>query len=64
MITMKFGGTSVQDAAAMANVAQVARDGANLMPAIITAVEARATVGEISNTLREVFGEYREAVLD
>jgi methylmalonyl-CoA mutase N-terminal domain/subunit len=31
---------------------------------IIAAVEARATVGEISNTLREEFGEYREAVLD
>ena len=28
------------------------------------AVEARATVGEISDTLRSVFGEYREAGLD
>jgi methylmalonyl-CoA mutase N-terminal domain/subunit len=50
--------------AAMAEVARAARDGSNLMPAIITAVEARATVGEISNTLREIFGEYREAMLD
>ncbi len=31
----------------------------NLMPLIITAVKAHATTGEISNTLREVFGEYR-----
>jgi methylmalonyl-CoA mutase, N-terminal domain len=36
---------------------------ANLMPAICAAVEAYATVGEISDALREVFGEYREAVV-
>jgi len=31
----------------------------NLMPYIITSVKAYATTGEISNTFREVFGEYR-----
>ena len=31
----------------------------NLMPFIITSVKAYATTGEISNTFREVFGEYR-----
>ena len=31
---------------------------------IITAVEAQATVGEIADTLRAVFGEYREVGLD
>jgi methylmalonyl-CoA mutase N-terminal domain/subunit len=31
----------------------------NLMPYIITAAKAFATTGEVSNTLREVFGEYR-----
>jgi methylmalonyl-CoA mutase N-terminal domain/subunit len=30
------------------------------MPAILAAAEASATVGEISDRLREVFGEYRE----
>ena len=30
-----------------------------MMPLIIDAVKARATVGEISNVLREVWGEYR-----
>jgi methylmalonyl-CoA mutase N-terminal domain/subunit len=40
-----------------------ARKGTNLMPHIITAVEAYATVGEISDTLRKVFGEYKEAVV-
>ncbi len=38
-----------------------ARGGANLMPRILAAAEAFATVGEISDTLRRVFGEYREA---
>ncbi|RPI56656.1 MAG: methylmalonyl-CoA mutase [Acidobacteria bacterium] len=38
-----------------------ARDGSNLVPPIIEAVRAKATVGEISDTLRAVFGEHREA---
>jgi methylmalonyl-CoA mutase N-terminal domain/subunit len=42
-------------------VVAAARDGSNLVPPIIAAVEARATVGEISDALRTVFGEYREA---
>jgi methylmalonyl-CoA mutase N-terminal domain/subunit len=37
-----------------------ARDGSNLVPSIIQAVEAFATVGEIADTLREVFGEHKE----
>jgi len=35
----------------------------NLLPAILKAVEAYATVGEISDTLRRVFGEYQESVV-
>jgi methylmalonyl-CoA mutase N-terminal domain/subunit len=31
-----------------------------LMPRILAACEALATVGEISDRLRQVFGEYRE----
>ena len=31
----------------------------NLMPYILNAVTAYATTGEISDTLRDVFGEYR-----
>jgi methylmalonyl-CoA mutase, N-terminal domain len=34
----------------------------NLLPAILAAVEAYATVGEISDALRRVFGEYQESV--
>ncbi len=38
-----------------------ARGTENLMPFILDAAEAYATVGEISDRLRNVFGEYREA---
>ena len=34
----------------------------NLVPAIIDAVKARATLGEISDRLREAFGEHRELI--
>ena len=39
-----------------------ARSDDNLLPRILTCVEALATVGEISHRLRRVWGEYREAV--
>jgi methylmalonyl-CoA mutase N-terminal domain/subunit len=45
---------------ALGVVSETARGHANLVPAIIAAVEARATVGEISNALRSVFGEFAE----
>jgi methylmalonyl-CoA mutase N-terminal domain/subunit len=35
----------------------------NLVPAILVAVKAEATLGEISDALRDVFGEYRETVV-
>jgi len=46
--------------AALEAVSVAARSSDNLVPHIIRAVEARATVGEISDTLRLVFGEHRE----
>jgi methylmalonyl-CoA mutase N-terminal domain/subunit len=49
--------------AAVGGVEEAARSGANLMPRILAAVEANATVGEISDSLRRVFGEYQEAVV-
>jgi methylmalonyl-CoA mutase N-terminal domain/subunit len=45
---------------ALTAVATAARDGQNLVVPIVAAVEARATVGEIADTLRDVFGEYAE----
>ena len=41
-------------------VAAAARDATNLVPPIVAAVEAFATVGEIADTLRAVFGEHKE----
>ena len=43
---------------ALDGVSRAARDGTNLMPAVLDAVRAYATLGEISDALREVFGEY------
>ncbi|MCI0485633.1 MAG: methylmalonyl-CoA mutase family protein [Blastocatellia bacterium] len=45
-------------------VEQAARTDENLMPHIIEAVEAYATVGEISDRLRVVFGEYTGATME
>ncbi|HXG55723.1 MAG TPA: methylmalonyl-CoA mutase family protein [Vicinamibacterales bacterium] len=41
-------------------VKDAARDGNNLVPPIIHAVESRATVGEVSDAMRAVFGEHEE----
>ena len=49
--------------AALAELDRRARCSENLLPAILAAVEAYATVGEISDTLRGVYGEYQESVV-
>jgi methylmalonyl-CoA mutase N-terminal domain/subunit len=41
-------------------VRDIARSDDNIMPVLIEAVKAYATIGEISDALRDVFGEYRE----
>jgi methylmalonyl-CoA mutase N-terminal domain/subunit len=46
-------------AAALAAVEAAARGGANVMPAILQAVEQRATLGEIADRMRAAFGAYR-----
>ncbi len=48
--------------ATLSEVKRVAGSEGNLVPPIFSAVKAYATVGEISDVLREVFGEYKEAV--
>ena len=45
--------------AALAAVRTTARSGDNLLPALVHAVRARATLGEISDVLREEWGVYR-----
>jgi methylmalonyl-CoA mutase N-terminal domain/subunit len=49
--------------AALRQVEETARSEQNLMPAILEAVKTFATVGEISEALRKVFGEYQESVV-
>lgn len=49
--------------AALNEIERRAKASENLMPAILAAVEAYATVGEISDTLRRAFGEYQESVV-
>lgn len=47
---------------ALAKLEEAAKGDENLLPKILECVENYATVGEISNRLRSVWGEYREAV--
>ena len=49
-------------AAALARVEETARSTGNLLPAILDAVRAYATLGEISDAMRRVFGEHRPSV--
>ncbi len=43
----------------LAAIEAVAKDGTNLMPVVIEAVENKCTLGEISDVLRKVYGEYK-----
>ncbi|HEV2851848.1 MAG TPA: methylmalonyl-CoA mutase family protein [Thermoanaerobaculia bacterium] len=50
--------------AVLRDLAAAAREDRNLMPRILDCVRAEVTLGEISDALREVYGEYKEAGLD
>ena len=54
---------SAKSRVALAELQRRAKGAENLLPAILAAVENFATVGEISDTLRGVFGEYQESVV-
>jgi methylmalonyl-CoA mutase, N-terminal domain len=54
---------SAKTKAALAELERRAKSAENLLPAMLAAVENFATVGEISDTLRGVFGEYQESVV-
>ncbi len=49
-------------AAALAKVRQMAVNGQNVMPAMMEAVRAQTTLGEITGTLKQVFGKFQEPV--
>jgi methylmalonyl-CoA mutase N-terminal domain/subunit len=48
--------------AALDELREAAREGRNVMPAAIDAVEAYATVGEVCGALQDVYGSYREPI--
>jgi methylmalonyl-CoA mutase N-terminal domain/subunit len=54
---------SAKTKATLGELERRARTEENLLPAILAAVENLATVGEISDALRRVFGEYQESVV-
>ena len=54
---------SAKTNATLSELERRARTEENLLPAILAAVENFATVGEISDALRRVFGEYQESVV-
>ena len=57
----KRNGTAVKQALEAVRAGAKGKD--NLMPIILAAVKAEATLGEVSDALRDVFGEYRETVV-
>lgn len=46
----------------LSKIKKAAQGNSHLMPLFVDAVEANVTLGEISNTLREVFGLYKETI--
>jgi methylmalonyl-CoA mutase N-terminal domain/subunit len=55
---VRAGRSDADCRSALAAVEEAARDGSNLVPPIIAAVERHATLGEVSDAMRRVFGEY------
>ncbi|MBW8012396.1 MAG: methylmalonyl-CoA mutase [Chloroflexi bacterium] len=49
-------------AASLKRIREVADSTENIMPSMMEAVKAHATLGEITNVLKEVFGEFKEPV--
>jgi methylmalonyl-CoA mutase N-terminal domain/subunit len=63
LVALRAKRDSAKTQSALAELQRRAATTENLLPAILTAVEAYATVGEISDTLRRLFGEYQESVV-
>jgi methylmalonyl-CoA mutase N-terminal domain/subunit len=60
---LRAGRDGVAAERALARLADAARGAENLVPFILEAVKAYATVGEICHRLRGVFGEHQESVV-
>lgn len=59
--SLRHNRDSARVAAARDRLAAAAGEERNLLPPILDCVRARVTLGEISDTLRAVYGEHREA---
>jgi methylmalonyl-CoA mutase, N-terminal domain len=59
---VRFGRDSAAWQRSLDALGEAAAGDTNLVPPIIAAVEARATLGEISDALRVCFGEHRELI--
>ena len=60
---MKAGRDNVAVKSALAGLEQAAKGTDNLMPYILAAVKAYATLGEIADVFRGVFGKHTETVV-
>jgi methylmalonyl-CoA mutase N-terminal domain/subunit len=58
LVALKAERDDVQVKSALTNLSLAARNGSNMMPFIVAAVETYATLGEIADVLRSEFGEY------
>ena len=61
--SIRAGRDQAATAARLGELSQAARGSENLMPRILAAVKAEATVGEICDVLRATFGEYQEQLV-
>ena len=50
-------------ASSLKELKQTATAGGNVMPAVVRAIKAQATVGEMCDVLREIFGGYRGPIV-
>jgi methylmalonyl-CoA mutase N-terminal domain/subunit len=58
---VRAGRSQQEVTASLDDIERAAREGANLVPPIITAVERHVTLGEIADALRRIFGEYSQS---
>ena len=60
---IKAGRNQTEVARQLRRVADACRNEQNLMPVLVDAVKAHATLGEIADVYRETFGRYREPII-
>ncbi len=59
LAALRAGRDALATAKSLQQIESAAKEGTNLMPVVIEAVENKCTLGEIADVLRGVFGEYK-----